>query len=136
MSKSLENCIYLDETKEEIWKKLSTAVTDTNRKRRSDPGNPDVCNILTIHKAFSKQEDIDYCTRECRRAGIGCLDCKKILLENMYNELEPIQKKQKELRSKKEYIYDVLQDGKNRAKKIAQETMNEVYEKIGIKKFH
>ena len=136
MSKSLENCIYLDETKEEIWKKLSTAVTDTNRKRRSDPGNPDVCNILTIHKAFSKQEDIDYCARECRRVGIGCLDCKKILLENMYNELEPIQKKQKELRSKKEYIYDVLQDGKNRAKKIAQETMNEVYEKIGIKKFH
>jgi len=136
MSKSLDNCIYLDETKEEMWKKLSTAVTDTNRKRRADPGNPGVCNIFTMHKAFSKQEDIDYCARECRSAGIGCLDCKKILLENIDQELEPIQKKQKELRSKREYIYDVLRDGKKRATVIAEKTMDEVYERIGIKAFH
>jgi tryptophanyl-tRNA synthetase len=136
MSKSLDNCIYLDETKEEIWMKLSTAVTDTNRKRRSDPGNPAVCNIFTMHKAFSPKKDVDYCARECRTAGIGCLDCKKILLDNMYTELEPIQKKQKELQNKKEYIYDVLRDGKKRAKKIAVETMDEVYEKLGIKPFH
>lgn len=136
MSKSLDNCIYLDETKKEIWNKLSTAVTDTNRKRKTDSGNPDVCNIFTMHKAFSKQEDIDYCARECHKAGIGCLDCKKILLENMYNELEPIQKKQKELQGKKDYIYDVLKDGKKRAKEIAEKTMDEVYEKIGIKAFH
>ncbi|GAG77876.1 unnamed protein product, partial [marine sediment metagenome] len=136
MSKSLDNCIYLDETKEEIWKKLSTAVTDTNRKRRSDPGNPDVCNIFTMHKAFSLKKDIDHCEQQCRSAGIGCLECKKILLDNMYKELEPIQKKQKELRNKKEYVYDVLQDGKKRAKKIAVETIDEVYEKLGIKAFH
>jgi tryptophanyl-tRNA synthetase len=136
MSKSLENCIYLDESKDEIWKKLSTAVTDTNRKRRSDPGNPDVCNIYTMHKAFSKQKDLEYCAKECRKAGIGCLDCKKILLENMYKALEPIQKKQKELRNKKDYIYEILKNGKQRAKEIAQKTMDEVYEKIGIKPFH
>jgi len=136
MSKSLENCIYLDESKEEIWKKLSTAVTDTNRKKRSDPGNPDVCNIFTMHKAFSKQEDIDYCACECRKAGIGCLDCKKILLENMFKELEPIQKKRKELCNKKDYVHNVLNNGAVRAKKIAQETMDEVYAKIGIKKYH
>ncbi len=136
MSKSLDNCIYLDETKEEIWKKLSTAVTDTKRKRRTDPGNPNVCNIFTMHKAFSMQNDIDYCAKECRSAGIGCLDCKKILLENMYKELEPIQKKQKELCRKKDYIYEVLKDGKKRAKAIAKETMDEVYERIGIKVFH
>lgn len=136
MSKSLDNCLYLDETKEEIWKKLSTAVTDTNRKRRADPGNPDVCNIFTMHKAFSKQEDIDYCARECRSAGIGCLDCKKILLENMYDALEPIQKRQRELRSKREYVYDVLKDGKKRAKAIAEKTLDDVYERIGIKAFH
>jgi tryptophanyl-tRNA synthetase len=111
-------------------------VTDTNRKRRSDPGNPDVCNIFIMHKAFSPKKDVDYCARECRTAGIGCLDCKKILLDNMYTELEPIQKKQKELQNKKEYIYDVLRDGKKRAKKIAVETMDEVYEKLGIKPFH
>ncbi len=136
MSKSLDNCLYLDETKEELWKKLSTAVTDTNRKRRADPGNPDVCNIFTMHKAFSGQEDIAYCARECRSAGIGCLDCKKILLENMYQELEPIQKKQRELRSTREYIYEVLKDGRNRAKLITEKTMGEVYERIGIKAFH
>jgi len=136
MSKSLGNCIYLDETKEEIWKKLSTAVTDTNRKKRNDPGNPDICNLYTMHKAFSKQEDIEHCAHGCRTAGIGCLDCKKILLDNMYKELEPIQNKQKELRSKKDYIYEVLRNGKKRAKEIAQKTMDEVYEKIGIDSYH
>jgi len=136
MSKSLGNCIYLDETKEEIWKKLSTAVTDTNRKKRNDPGNPDICNIFTMHKAFSKQKDIEHCAHGCRTAGIGCLDCKKILLDNMYKELEPIQNKQKELRSKKDYIYEVLRDGKKRAKQIAQKTMDEVYKKIGIDSYH
>ncbi len=136
MSKSLGNCIYLDETKEEIWKKLSTAVTDTNRKKRNDPGNPDICNLYTMHKAFSKQEDIEHCAYGCRTAGIGCLDCKKILLDNMYKELEPIQNKQKELRSKKDYIYEVLRNGKKRAKEIAQKTMDEVYEKIGIDSYH
>lgn len=136
MSKSLGNCIYLDETKEEIWKKLSTAVTDTNRKKRNDPGNPAICNLYTMHKAFSKQEDIEHCAHGCRTAGIGCLDCKKILLDNMYKELEPIQNKQKELRSKKDYIYEVLKDGKKRAKQIAQKTMDEVYEKIGINSYH
>ena len=136
MSKSLGNCVYLDETKEEIWKNLSTAVTDTNRKKRNDPGNPDICNIFTMHKAFSKQEDIEHCAQGCRTAGIGCLDCKKILLDNMYKELEPIQNKQKELRSKKDYIYEVLRNGKKRAKEIAQKTMDEVYEKIGIDSYH
>jgi len=136
MSKSLDNAIYLDETKEEMWKKLSTAVTDTNRKRRTDPGNPAVCNIFTMHKAFSPEKDIEHCANECRTAGIGCLDCKKILLENMCRELEPLQKRQKELRNKKDYIYDVLKDGKHRAKEIAEKTMDEVYEKIGIKSFH
>jgi tryptophanyl-tRNA synthetase len=136
MSKSLDNCIYLDETKEEIWKKLSTAVTDVRRKRKTDPGNPEDCNIFTMHKAFSKQDDIDYCARECRAAGIGCLDCKKILLDNMYQELEPIQHKQAELRNNRKYVYEVLSQGQARAKAIAGQTMNEVYTKLGIDSYH
>ena len=136
MSKSLDNCIYLDETKEEIWKKLSTAVTDTNRKKRTDPGNPDICNIFTIHKAFSNKKDIDYCAKECRSAGIGCLDCKKICLENMYKILEPLQHKQKELRQNRDYLFTVLKDGGKRAGEIAAQTMADVYAKIGIKAFH
>jgi len=136
MSKSLDNCIYLDETKEEIWNKLATAVTNTNRKRRTDPGNPDVCNIFTMQKAFSKSEEIKYCEENCRTAKIGCLDCKRILLENIFKELNPIQERQKELRAKKEYVMGILQDGAKRAQTIAQKTMEEVYDKIGIKKFH
>jgi tryptophanyl-tRNA synthetase len=136
MSKSLDNCIYLDETKEEIWKKLSTAVTDVRRKRKTDPGNPEDCNIFTMHKAFSKKDDIDYCARECRAAGIGCLDCKKILLDNICQELEPIQRKQAELRNDRKYVYDVLSQGQSKAKEIAVQTMKEVYAKLGIDSYH
>ena len=136
MSKSLDNCIYLDETKEEIWKKLSTAVTDVRRKRKTDPGNPEDCNIFTMHKAFSKKDDIDYCARECSAAGIGCLDCKKILLDNMYKELEPIQRSQDELRNDRKYVHDVLNQGRTRAKEIAGQTMKEVYAKLGINSYH
>lgn len=136
MSKSLDNCIYLDEDRDAIWKKLSTAVTDTNRKRRTDPGNPEVCNIYTMHLAFSTKKDINYCYEECMRAGIGCLDCKKILLENLLNELKPIQEKRRELINKPDYICDVLKEGYKKAKEIARKTMDEVYTKIGIKKYH
>ena len=136
MSKSLDNCIYLDETKEEMWKKLSTAVTDVRRKRKTDPGNPEDCNIFTMHKGFSKKDDIEYCARECCAAGIGCLDCKKILLDNMYQELEPIQRKQAELRNDREYVYEVLRTGQTRAKEIAVQTMKEVYAKLGTDSYH
>ncbi|MGB7055235.1 MAG: tryptophan--tRNA ligase [bacterium] len=136
MSKSLDNCIYLDETKEEIWKKLSTAVTDVRRKRRTDPGNPEDCNIFTMHKGFSKEKDIQYCARECCAAGIGCLDCKKILLDNMYQELEPIQQKQAQLRSDRKYVFDVLNQGQRKAKEIAVQTMDEVYVRLGIRSYH
>jgi tryptophanyl-tRNA synthetase len=136
MSKSLDNCIYLDESKDEIWKKLSTAVTDVRRQRRTDPGNPDDCNIFTMHKGFSKKEDVDYCSRGCRAAGIGCLDCKKILLENMYSELEPIQRKQAELRDDRKHVLEILKNGRDRAKEIAVQTMYEVYTKLGIRAYH
>jgi tryptophanyl-tRNA synthetase len=136
MSKSLNNCIYLDETKEEIWRKLSTAVTDVRRKRRTDPGNPDDCNIFTMHKAFSPREDVDHCARECCSAGIGCLDCKKLLLENMYKELEPIQQKQRQLRGDRKYVFEVLRQGQEKAKHIATRTMDEVYTRLGIRLYH
>ena len=136
MSKSLDNCIYLDDTKDDMWKKLSTAVTDVRRKRRTDPGNPEECNIFTMHRAFSKKEEIDYCARECRAAGIGCLDCKKILLDNMHKELEPIQEKQSQLQKNREYVLEVLDNGRKKAKEIAARTMDEVYAKLGIKPYH
>jgi tryptophanyl-tRNA synthetase len=136
MSKSLDNCLYLDESRDELWKKLSTAVTDTNRKRRSDPGNPDVCNIYTMHRAFSKPDEIAHVAAECRKAGIGCLDCKRILLENICRELAPFQEKRDKLLKDPDYVYGVLRDCGHQAKKIAAATMTEVYTKIGIKKYH
>ena len=136
MSKSLDNCIYLDESKDTIWNKLSTAVTDVRRKRKTDPGNPEDCNIYTMHKGFSKQEDIEYCARECRAAGIGCLDCKRTLLDNMYAALEPIQKKQHQLRENQQQVIDILRQGQKKAKEIAVTTMDEVYSRLGIKLYH
>ena len=136
MSKSLDNCLYLDESRDELWKKLSTAVTDTNRKRRSDPGNPDICNIYTMHRAFSSPDEIDRVAAECRKAGIGCLDCKKILLENLVRELAPFQERRNKLLKDPDYVYEVLKDCGRKAKTIAETTMADVYAKIGIKKYH
>ncbi|UCF70386.1 MAG: tryptophan--tRNA ligase [candidate division WOR-3 bacterium] len=136
MSKSLDNCIFLNDTKDEMWKKLSTAVTDVRRKRRTDPGNPDECNLFTMHKAFSGKTDIEHCARECRVAGIGCLDCKKILHENMYKILQPIQENAAELRKDRTYVLNALNDGQRRAEEIAAQTMDEVYAKLGIKLYH
>jgi tryptophanyl-tRNA synthetase len=136
MSKSLDNCLYLDENRDGLWKKLSTAVTDTNRKRRSDAGNPDICNIYTMHRAFSEPEEIARVADECRKAGIGCLDCKKILLENICRELAPFQEKRNKLLQDPDHVYEILRECGQKAKKIAETTMAEVYKKIGIQKYH
>ena len=97
MSKSLNNSIGLLEPPKAIWEKLSTAATCEHRQRRSDPGHPDHCNIFTMHKSFSKPDQISYCDHGCRTAEIGCIDCKKILYENMIKELTPIQKRVEEI---------------------------------------
>lgn len=132
MSKTLDNCIYLDDTKEDVEKKLATAVTDTARKRRTDPGNPDVCNIFNYHKLFSSTNELSEVTEGCRTAKIGCLDCKRILADNMNRELDPIRKRQKELWKKTEEVKKILIEGSEDAAKIAKETMREVRTKIGI----
>lgn len=136
MSKSLDNCIYLDDEREDVWKKLSTAVTDVRRQRRTDPGDPNECNIYTMHKAFSRPEEIERCARECRVAGIGCLDCKKILFDRMWSELEQIQRRRAPLRREPERVLQILDQGRQRAKDIAAQTMDEVYAELGIKPYH
>jgi tryptophanyl-tRNA synthetase len=134
MSKSLNNHIGILEPPEEIWEKLRTSVTDENRKRRSDPGNPEICNLFTMHKAFSPQEDISKINRECRTAAIGCVECKRILFKNMMVHLEPIQKKAAALRNNPEEIVTVLEKGAKRCGEIAETVMTEVREKIGIRR--
>jgi len=131
MSKSLDNCLYIDDTPEDIWKKLSVAVTDPQRVRKTDPGNPDVCNVFSLHQLFSNDEQIAYCAEGCKTAGIGCIQCKKILSENIARELTPIRENKRELLNNMDYIKDVLNEGITQSQQIASKTIEEVYEKIG-----
>lgn len=133
MSKSLNNYIGILEPPEGIWEKLRTSVTDENRKRRNDPGNPEICNIFTMHKVFSTPEDIARINRECRTAEIGCVECKKILFNNMMAHLEPIQQSARELRDKPELIAAALAAGAEQCKKMAGQIMQEVRAKTGIR---
>ena len=126
MSKSLNNHIELAATPEETTKRVREMVTDPARVKRTDPGNPDVCNVFSMHKIFSSQEEIDMVNVECRRAGIGCVDCKLLFAKNLNNHLEPFRTKRAELASKQGYVTDVLVDGGNRAGAIAKQTMEEV----------
>jgi len=132
MSKSLGNYISLVESPESIWKKLSTAVTDENRKRRTDPGNPDICNLFTLHKHFSKKEQIERINIVCRTAEIGCIECKKILSENMVEHLAPICLKYERLIKNTDSLVNILQTGAKRCRRMAEETMIEVKKKMGL----
>ena len=133
MSKSMNNYIGLLEPREAVWEKLRTAATCEHRQRRSDPGHPEHCNIFTMHTAFSKPDQIAFVDHNCRTAGFGCIDCKKILFENMMNELDPIQERVKEMNQNPGTIIEVLKSGARRCKSIVEKVMDEVREKIGVK---
>ena len=132
MSKSLGNYISLVESPESIWKKLSTAVTDENRKRRTDPGNPDICNLFTLHKYFSLKEHIDRINLVCRTAEIGCIECKKMLSNNIIDVLTPIRQRYEQLIKNQDDLLGILHTGAKQCKKIAEETMVEVKKKMGL----
>ena len=132
MSKSLNNHIELASTPEETTARVREMVTDPARMKRTDPGNPDVCNVYTMHKIFSPQEDVEMVNVECRRAGIGCVDCKKLLAKNMNASLEPFRASRAEFASKPGYVTEVLNDGAGRARVIAEQTMKEVREAIQL----
>ena len=132
MSKSMNNYIGILEDKDIIWEKLRTAVTDVNRVRRKDPGNPELCNIYTIHRAFSGNENLLEIDKGCRSASIGCIDCKKTLFENMVKELDPIREKAEQLKKNEDYVKDVLMDGAKLCREMAQNTMEEVRTSLGL----
>ncbi len=133
MSKSMNNYIGLLEPPEVIREKLKTAATCEHRQRRSDPGHPEHCNIFTMHQAFSKPERISFIDQGCRTAGIGCIECKEILYKNMMEEIGPIQNRVKELHEKPRYVIDALNSGAKQCKAIAEEVMDEVRMKVGMK---
>jgi tryptophanyl-tRNA synthetase len=132
MSKSLGNTVELLEPADSIWEKLRPAVTDPKRVRRSDPGTPEVCNIYHLHRAFSPPATVDHVAVQCRTAGWGCLDCKKVLHESMERELAPIRSKAKELGDNPRKVSDILATGADRARTIARQTMSDVKNKMGF----
>ncbi len=132
MSKSLNNYVSLSDSPEIIREKLARAVTDVNRKRRTDPGNPEICNIYTMHRLLSSEAEIEEVNAGCRTAEIGCLDCKAILARNMIAELMPIHVRAKELKEHPERVREALEVGKQRCKPIAAETIHEVKTKMGL----
>ncbi|WKZ36056.1 MAG: tryptophan--tRNA ligase [Anaerolineales bacterium] len=132
MSKSLNNHIELASTPEETVKRVREMVTDPARQRKTDPGNPDVCNVFTMHKIFSPQEEVDMINTECRRAGIGCVDCKLRFANNLNKHLETFRARRAELEIRPDYVKDVLINGGKRARAIAQKTMEEVREAMQL----
>jgi tryptophanyl-tRNA synthetase len=132
MSKSLGNTIGLLEEPESIWAKLKPAVTDPARIRRTDPGNPEVCNIFSLHKAFSPPAVVEEVAVNCRTAAWGCIECKKVLFEHMNAELTPIRTRAQELNAAPDQVAAVLEAGGRHCKQIASETMTVVKERMGL----
>ncbi len=132
MSKSLGNTITLNEPDKPIRDKLRVAATDPARKRRTDPGNPDVCNIHTLHTFFSGPEKLQWVREGCRSAGIGCIECKGALADNVIAHLEPIRARKAELAAQPGRVEEILREGGRRARAAAEVTMREVYERTGM----
>ena len=132
MGKSENNHIELALTPEETNKVVSTMVTDPQRVRRTDPGNPEVCNVFTLHKYFSNADKVSTINTECRTADIGCVDCKRMLSDELNEHLGPFRERRAELARNPQYIWDILHDGANRARTIASKTIAEVKSATGI----
>jgi tryptophanyl-tRNA synthetase len=134
MSKSRDNVIPLLATPEELESIIRTAVTDPARKRRDDPGNPHVCNIFSLHGAFSTAAEREEIEARCQTAEIGCVDCKLKLAGNIAETLAPIRERADELRAKPELIREILGDGAERARAIAAPVMAEAYDRMGLRR--
>ena len=131
MSKSLNNHIELAFSPEVTEQRVMTMVTDPQRRYRSDPGRPEVCNVFAFHGFFSAEqvEDIE---SQCRSAEIGCVDCKRALARNLAAGLAPFRQRRADFARDENLVWDILSDGANRATPIAQETLEEVKIKVGL----
>ena len=132
MSKSVGNTVGVLAEPEEVWGRVRTAVTDPQRVRRTDPGRPEVCNVFTLHKFFTDQETLERIDVECRTAGIGCIDCKRILADSISTTFAPFRERAAHYREHPEEVRRILDEGAERARAIARETMAEVRGKMGL----
>jgi tryptophanyl-tRNA synthetase len=132
MSKSYGNTIMLTDPEPVVRQKLKTMVTDPARVRRSDPGNPDVCPVGDLHKIFSSKDTIEKVNQGCRSAGIGCIECKSWAADALVKLLNPMQERRRKFEENPSLAWDILEDGTERARKAAGETMNEVRAAMGM----
>ncbi len=133
MSKSYGNAIYLTDPDEEILKKVGEMITDPQRARRKDPGDPDICNVFSYHEIYTDPETVQRINGECRSAKIGCVDCKKMMVSSLKRGLEPLRAKRRELVADMEKVQEIVAEGNNRARAICRETMGEVREAVGLR---
>jgi tryptophanyl-tRNA synthetase len=132
MSKSYGNAVFLSDAPKEIDRKLSRMITDPARATRKDPGEPEKCPAFNLHKIYCTPDEIDYVSKGCRTAGIGCLDCKKVMIKHVLAELAPIQEKRAALEKRPDDASDVLAEGNRVAREKAGETMAEVRAAVSL----
>jgi tryptophanyl-tRNA synthetase len=132
MSKSYDNAIYLSDEPKVVEQKLRTMMTDPARVKRTDTGNPELSPVYQLHKVFSSKEEQAEVAQGCVTAGIGCIDCKKILIRNVFKIMEPIWAKRTELINNPNLLDDIAAKGTAKAKKVTEETMRLVRETMGL----
>ena len=135
MSKSYDNAVYLSDSPEVVEQKLRTMMTDPARKRRNDVGDPELSPVHHLHKIFSSKEEQEYTAHGCRTAEIGCIDCKRILIKNVFKVMEPIWAKRKELLNNPDIVHDVVKKGTEKARQAARESMELVRDIMGLGRF-
>jgi len=132
MSKSYNNAIFITESANEVSKKVSQMITDPQRGRRTDPGRPEICNVFSYHEIYTPKDKVEEIREACKTAKIGCVECKRLMAENLNKELEPIRERRKSLETDMDYIKNIIEEGNKRAREIAKKTMEEVREAVKI----
>jgi tryptophanyl-tRNA synthetase len=132
MSKSLDNHIELASEPDELYARVRMMVTDPQRQRRTDPGRPEVCNVYSLHNVFTPPETVRQIDADCRKAAIGCVDCKKLMAKNLADYLTPFRERRSKLASDPDHVWDVLHDGAGRANAIASQVIAEVKTAVGL----
>ena len=126
MSKSYNNAIYLSDGPDEMAAKVSQMITDPQRARRSDPGDPDVCNVFTFHKLYTDASMVTDIDTQCRSAQIGCVECKKIMAKSLIRAFEPIRERRQYYEKRLDLVENIMREGSDRARRIAEMTMADV----------
>ena len=132
MSKSYGNTITLRESEDSLAEKIKKMPTDTNRVRRTDPGNPDLCPVWQLHEIYATEEQKQWVQEGCRTAGIGCLDCKGPLIDAVAAELKPIRERADDLSEHPEEVRRIIEDGNEAAREVARDTLEEVRSAMGL----